>query len=647
MKKTDFKGSSAQLRAIRHGAGAACVIAGPGSGKTFVIVQRIIALIEKGISPNEILVITFTKAAAIEMQHRFTKETNSMYPEVLFGTFHSIFYQIIRSGIKAGDDPVKIMKESDKYRCMNHVLKILQSKPVADNSTDNSCNLRQKGKIFRFSFDQDTITSLLSEISRIKNDGKKADCCDETIPLREYFKEIYDEYTGLLRELNFIDFEDMVLMCYEQLSSNPETLKTYQERFKYILIDEYQDINQMQFEVIKLLAGERQNIFVVGDDDQSIYGFRGSRPELMLSFKNIFPDAKEILLDKNYRCSPEILNASIKVIEENKNRINKKISSGIPDKRGIVKGCSFENRESEFLYILKSIRNRELSQCAIIFRTNVEAAAMAKFLMSENIPCCYRERVEFLHEKRPVSDMLSYLRFAFLGGKRSDFIVLMNQPLRYISRECLRYETVTENDVLGYYSSKGKIYMLEKIQKLFRDIEMIKKLRPYLAIHYVRKVIGYDKHICEKYAGDKKRLSEALSEIDNFMELSKKFRTVEELFNYIEEEKRIGAEIKTKGANSKAGVNIMTMHASKGLEFRTVYLPDLNEGVIPSRKSITKSEIEEERRMFYVAMTRAKKELYLSYVRGNKDNPMRASGFLRNIRDIFTDIINVEKGHGI
>ncbi len=631
LKQTEINGNPAQLRAIEHGDGAACVIAGPGSGKTFVIIKRIIRLIEKGVKPGEILVISFTKAAAIEMQQRFIKETDSMYPEVLFGTFHSIFYQIIKAGMTNYSEPVTIMRETDKYIFMCQVLKVLKSRLKEQKKTDHKIDLPE------ISFDKDTVKALIAEISRIKNDGNKPELCDESVPLREYFTDIFEDYTSIMRSRNMIDFEDMVLICHELLRKNRGLLSLYRNAFRYILIDEYQDINKMQFEVIRLLSGDNSNLFVVGDDDQSIYGFRGSKPEFMLDFKKYFPGAKEILLDRNYRCGKDILDASLKVINENTDRFKKDIKSGLSGKNGKVNGLVFENKEEQYEFIYESLKNKTFSECAVIFRTNLEATSLAKFLISKNIPCYYKEKIELFQDRKAVKEVLSYLKFAYKTGLREDFLVLMNNPLRFIERDSVKNEMVREEDLLKYYSSKGNLYMLGVIQKLFKDIRMIQGLRPYLAIHYIRKVVGFDKFLKEKYSHDKKTLEESLGNLDKLMEICRGFKDKEALWEYLESENRLKEEVKVTAKTAKDGVRLMTMHASKGLEFRYVYLPDLNEGIIPSRKSITAQAIEEERRMLYVAMTRAKDELTMSFIKGTENNPMRMSGFLRPIRNLFSE----------
>ncbi len=605
-----MKCNSAQRSAIEHFEGPACVIAGPGSGKTFVIIQRILNLIRKGVNPGSILTITFTKAAAIEMQQRFIKETDSMYPEVLFGTFHSIFYHIL------DNKDCTILKECDKYKILGHIL---------------------QGR----DYDSESIRLILSEISRLKNTGESPDNCDKSVPFYENFPSIYEEYCEILRDQLLIDFDDMVLLCKEYLYERPDIRRKWQERLSFIQIDEYQDINRMQFEVVRLLLNKKNNLFVVGDDDQAIYGFRGSDPKLMLTFNDYFSDAKQILLDTNYRCAPCILDASKRVIEENNIRFKKDIKAGKKAGISVLKGAAYIDRNDEYTSIIKMIctmkERMSLSEIAIIVRTNTEATGIAKILTEAKIPCFYKEKLVALHEKPVIMDVLSYMAFAKDGQKRSDFLRIMNKPVRYISRQSLAGDVIIEKDLLFYYQKKGKLRMTAAIQKFFRDMSMLSKLNPRMSVHFIRTYIGYDKYLKQKYIGNEKTYQMHIGELDEFEKLCKNFKYYEDLLEYIEDSKGAMESMRRNKCVNKSGVRIMTMHASKGLEFKAVFLPDLNEGIVPSRKSITIEEIEEERRMLYVAMTRAKEELYLGYVKGTKENPMRMSGFLRPVRHLFDE----------
>ncbi|WP_408071112.1 ATP-dependent helicase [Butyrivibrio sp. JL13D10] len=604
----DLRCNSAQRSAIEHFEGPACIIAGPGSGKTFVIIKRILNLIRRGVDPGSILTITFTKAAAIEMQQRFIKETDSVYPEVLFGTFHSIFYHIL------DNRNYSILKEADKYKILRHIL---------------------YGK----DYDNESIRLILSEISRLKNTGDSPLDCDKSVPFYENFPAIYEEYNKILKEQSLIDFDDMVLLCRDYLISRPDIRKKWQNKLSFIQIDEFQDINKMQFEVVKLLLDENHNLFVVGDDDQSIYGFRGSDPKLMLSFDEYYENTRKIILDTNYRCALPILEASKLVISENKVRFIKDIKSGKKHSDGIVSGNAFLDRNEEYSHILKAINTMKtkmpLNEIAIIVRTNTEATCIARVLNENKVPCFYKEKIIALHEKPVIMDVLSYMAFAKDGNKRSDFLRIMNKPVRYICRQCCENQIIVEKELIDYYTKLGKLNMAATVQKLFRDMKLLSKLSPKGAVRFIRGYLGYDKYLKEKNSGNKKVLDTQMDELDEFETLCSDFNYYEDLIEYLDDTSKVLDSMRTSKVLNKQGIRVMTMHASKGLEFKAVFLPDLNEGIVPSRKSITNEEIEEERRMLYVAMTRAKEELYLLYVKGTKENPMRKSGFLRPLNDLF------------
>jgi DNA helicase-2/ATP-dependent DNA helicase PcrA len=317
--------NAAQQQAVMHAKGPAMVLAGPGSGKTTVITERLRYLIEqKAVDPASILVITFTKASAIEMQIRFLKLSDNSYPQVLFGTFHSVFYQIIRDSI------------SNK----NTGLLIADIKFQTEIIRDILSELKAHGKITRQEYDEgcENIPDILSEISRIKNLDIDPEQAGMSIPLAGVFPDIFTSYGKKLREFGRIDFDDMIVRCLNLLTQNASILKKWQQRFRFILIDEYQDINPVQSKIVDLLLGEEKNLFAVGDDDQSIYGFRGSDPAIMLAFNEKFASCggRVINLDINYRSGSEILNASKLVIAENKKRLDKNLAAFEGNKKGGV-----------------------------------------------------------------------------------------------------------------------------------------------------------------------------------------------------------------------------------------------------------------------------------------------------------------------
>jgi DNA helicase-2/ATP-dependent DNA helicase PcrA len=607
------KGNAAQMEAILHVKGPAMVLAGPGSGKTFVIVQRLRNLIiNEKIDPASILVITFTKAAAIEMQQRFMKITDSSYPDVTFGTFHSVFYQIIRQS-NPSNLQQNIITESMKYRFIREILLSAQAKKLITED-DYSEGLEMAGDI-------------ISEISRIKNTKGNPSFCQESIPCREHFDYIFTEYNKMMEDNNYIDFDDMLLKCYRLFEENEAALEKWRNRFKYILIDEFQDINLLQYEIIRELAAEG-NLFVVGDDDQSIYGFRGSDPTIMQQFPEDYKalDPRIITLSTNYRCGKKILSRSMDVINENKLRFPKDLSADVKSIDGYVIPRRYKTRDQQNQAIITFLKERmdSLNDVAFIFRTNSQALSLASVLKQANIPTNLEEYSKILTDSPAVKLCINYLSFACISMKREYFYRIMNKPMRYFSRECAGKEIVTERDVLKFYAgNKGKI---SDTHKFFRQIAMIAKMRPTLSIRFLRREIGVDK----LYPGE----IDALNELS---ELATKMQDNRHLLKTLDE---MGENARNEGAKklNKKGdnmVRLLTMHGSKGLEFEVVWLVGLNEGIIPSRSATTLEQIEEERRMLYVAMTRAKTALIMSYLTGSEDNPMLPSRFLRPVKNLW------------
>ncbi|WP_029232206.1 ATP-dependent helicase [Butyrivibrio sp. VCB2006] len=612
--KNNINGNAAQMEAILHKDGPAMVLAGPGSGKTFVIVNRLVHLIrECSVDPSSVLVITFTKAAAIEMQHRFLKITDSLYPEVCFGTFHSVFYQIIRQSNPS--NKLKIIAEKDKYKFIKDIiLKITNSENIDKQESLEAIEM---------------IGDIISEISRIKNTALSAAMCQKNVPLCSYFPRIYKEYNELLKEFGLVDFDDMILRCYELLINDEALLDTWSRRFKYVLIDEYQDINLMQYKVIRLLC-RSDNLFVVGDDDQSIYGFRGSDPGIMQKFSEDFRSHKPriINLNINYRCGKQILYASNHLIRDNKIRLNKELKPDTASPNGFLIPRRYINRKQQSLAIIKFLKENmdKLQNIALIFRTNSEALAIAGECKQYGIPTNLDTFAKSFTDSPAVKLCENYLRFVYQGKKREFFLRIMNNPNRYITRNALSKDTVNENDLRKYYY--GNSDRIRTIEKLFRQLNMIAHMRPSLSIRFLRNEVGIDK----LYPGEIKAL-------DELSELACKFPDNEILLREIEKirEESMDGE-SNKGTKTKGNcVKLLTMHGSKGLEFDIVWLPGLNEGVIPSRSSVTIEQIEEERRMLYVGMTRAKKALIMSYLTGNAENPMLPSRFLRPIRNLWED----------
>ena len=598
MKKPDISCTKRQEEAISHIAGPALVLAGPGSGKTFVIVQRIHHLItSQGADPAHILVITFTRAAAVEMQERFHRLMGDKTLPVWFGTFHAVFYHILR--------------QSAQYRGYTIITETEKRKLIRDIIHSHN----------RFIYlQEEDIEEILTAVSRYKRKEAKEAEPEIQKMKREDFLFLLEEYQSWLKEFSKFDFDDLLTECLKLLRTDRECLSGWQAQFGYILVDEFQDISPMQYEIIKLLADPENNLFIVGDDDQSIYGFRGANPDSMQCFLADFPEAKRILLDVNFRCHGEIVRAAGKVIGENENRISKEILSC--HEKGV--GLKLYSAESEaelrdaVVHALKEEQKKgRLSDCAMICRTNFECGLWAQSLKESGIPFVLKERPKNRFSHFVMQDICAYLALGQGDFERRHFLRVMNRPVRYMKRDSLPEEQVEREALVRYYRENPSV--MERVKRLYRDIDNLAGKRVHLQIHYIRKVIGYDGYLWEKYGSGK--AEEFIKVGEEFEAFSKKFKSVQDMQDYMREyEQTINEPVK-----EQHGIQLMTIHASKGLEFQNVFLPECNEGKIPSEQSKTPAQIEEERRMFYVAMTRAKHGLFLFFhtERNGKGAPSR------------------------
>lgn len=597
-----------QVQAVIHKDGPCMVLAGPGSGKTLTITKRIEYLIGKHhVSPEEILVITFTKAASIEMKERFVRLCGQKAGPVTFGTFHGIYYGILKWAYRMNAS--NILSEEQKYQLLKQVIGRMEI-DIDD--------------------EKDFLQGIAGEIGNIKNNQ---------IPLAEYeslncseevFREIFEQYEKERKRLKKIDFDDMLVLVYELFKKRPDILSMWQRKFRYILIDEFQDINQVQYDVIRMLAAPENNLFIVGDDDQSIYRFRGARPDIMLGFKKDYPDTKEILLDVNYRSTKAIVNGAARVIRHNVNRYPKQIIT-TNEQGETVHIQEVRHPIEESKYVVSQIQEEKKrgipsSEIAVLFRTNVEARALAETFMEYNMPFRMKERMPNLYEHFIAQDLTTYLKMALGDRSRKSFLAIMNRPNRYIGRDSVEGTTISFESLRKFYCDKD--WMLDRIDQLEVDFRILKNMAPYGAIQYIRKHIGYDEFLKE-YAAFRKinmeDLKEVLREIE---ERAKAFRTIEEWFTHIEEySEELKRQSQQKETDPEA-ITFMTMHGSKGLEFDLVFIIGANETITPYKKAETKEEVEEERRMFYVAMTRARKKLIISYTKERNGKSMAQSRFV-------------------
>lgn len=600
--------NEAQTKAICHKNGPAMVLAGPGSGKTLVITRRVEYLIKKyGVRPEQILVITFTKAAAKEMRERFARITKDDRFPVTFGTFHGIYYGILKWAYRMNAS--NIFSEEEKMMLLREVI---------------------AGMELEIEDEKEFLQGIASEIGQIKNNRLSLEEYESSNCSDQMFRQIYEEYERRRKLLKKIDFDDMLVLCYELFQKRPDILQMWQKKFQYILIDEFQDINQVQYDVIRMLALPENNLFIVGDDDQSIYRFRGARPEIMLGFSKDYPNAKSIILDVNYRSTKAVVSAARRVIERNKNRYQKEIIT-VNEQGDNVHIQEVRHPVEESHYVREQIAKAvaagtEPSQIAVLYRTNTEPRALVETFMEYHIPFQMKEHLPNLYEHFIGRDFQSYMRMALGGRDRGDFLMIMNRPNRYIGRDSVDRGEISFENLRKYYMEKD--WMVDRIDQLEVDLKVIRRMTPYAAIQYIKKSVGYDLFLNE-YAIKRKMKLEDLQELIREMEeRAKEFKTIEEWFDHIEkytEELRMQAVTRTENRNA---VSLMTFHAAKGLEYDTVFIIGANEDVTPYKKAELPEEMEEERRMFYVAMTRAKKHLTISYVREKNGKAMEQSRFL-------------------
>lgn len=575
-----------------HKDGPMLVLAGPGSGKTSVITNRTRMLIEEyGVSPREILVITFTKAAAQEMKERFLKMMGAEQSAVNFGTFHAIFFTILKYAYNF--TAANIIREEDKNRFFTETIRKMQLE-IED--------------------EKEFVSNIISEVGLVKSERMQVEYYYSMNCSEEAFQKIYKEYDKFLRDRNLIDFDDMLLMCYDLLVKRPDILKLWQQKFKYILIDEFQDINQVQYDIIRLLAKPEDNLFIVGDDDQSIYRFRGAKPEIMLNFKKDYPRCREVLLDYNFRSTPNIVKAALSVVKNNTNRFDKKISA-VKKEADPVKVITFKTLEEENTEVVKEIMKlREegvsLTEIAVLFRTNTGARGLIDKLMEYNIPFRMKDSIPNIFEHWITRNIIAYMQIAMGGNERALYLEIMNRPKRYVTREVLNEPEISLTELMKKYQDKA--WMIERLEKLQYDLVMLKKMDPYAAINYIRKGIGYDEYL-EDYAKFRRiKVEELYDTIEELQESAKGYQTFQEWFTHMEEYKQeLQEQMENRRRYHVDSISLATMHSSKGLEYEAVFIVDANEGITPHRKAVLDEDMEEERRMFYVAMTRAKRLLYI------------------------------------
>ena len=531
---------------------------------------------------------------------------------VTFGTFHSVFYKILRKSRRY--EATEILSERQKT---DYIREIIGRYGISSNDISE---LSQ---------------NIINDIGNIKGNMLNVQEYEPSCCKKEDFIKVYNAYNLELKKDGKMDFDDILRECYLLLCENHTILEQWRELYKYILIDEFQDINRIQMNIIELLASPLNNIFVVGDDDQSIYGFRGARPEIMIEFKDYYPEAELIVLDVNYRSTQSIINVAGRVIENNKTRLDK-CAHANNDKDFQPDIRKFRNQVEELKFVVSKIKEYEnqgisLSEMAILVRNNSQIQEISSFLKNRKIEAESGKHRSNIYNGMVAKDILSYVRGAlkFDGTYfNEDLIYVLNKPQRYISRQVVL--SVNMN-----ISAVRRIYSKNNIDSFLFHIEMIRKLPPQAALSYIRKGAGYEEYLRLYAIESNIPMSGLLKQLEQLVQECSKFNTLEHWINSIDSAQNSEGQNFGKNSSGEGGtnnrINIMTMHGSKGLEFKAVFIVDANQGIIPTSKALRERDFEEERRLFYVAITRAIDYLNIYAVEERLGCPIEVSMFVEEM----------------
>lgn len=583
--------------------GPVLVVACPGSGKTTTMIARAKALVDYGVNPAKLLVITFTKQAATHMQQKYEKAYGK--EGITFGTIHSICYRMLQS--VAGYTKKDILLESEKWAFLAGQL---------------------HGKVAAAEMEE-TISGIMREISFIKNKCIPPEAYEPDSTDKRTFCILFHAYEDFRKSAGKIDFDDMLILARDILFNNGMVLEEYRKKFSYIMIDEFQDTNRVQADIFYLLAGENGNILVVGDDDQNVYGFRAAESAIMLDFPKKFPNCKIIYLDTNYRSEPEIIEIASKLIACNKKRFEKDFK-GEKKGKGHIKITCFPDvvkQRDSVVEQLKKLHETGVpyEEMSVLYRTNKQNLMYVQALMKEEIPFYTTEAVKDHHMEFPFQDFMAYYRLAAGNPWKGDLQRILNRPSRYLKGDAFKnciynIDQMIEcaNRCSNPDAAKDRIY------SMVDDIENLATMNPTQFVGYLYNVMDYRAGALSYAAYCGKDESEVDELLDSLKDEAKQFNTMQEWVDYA---KTYNKKLQEKRKN-KEGICLSTYHSAKGLEWDYVFLIDCNEDMTPFKKAESPEEIEEERRLFYVAVTRARKGVRFTWVSNNGPKKMFPSRFL-------------------
>lgn len=574
------------------------VLAGPGSGKTSVLISHIEQLITNShAKPEEILVVTFTRAAAREMRERYLKNSGISSTKVNFGTLHGVFYAILRGTKKTAGKRLVAGEEKRRILCT-----LLEDLGQDREQRKEQAELLEK------------------EFSRVKKCRDLQSFEPESLE-KEQFLQAVSSYRDILDRSNSMDFDDLAGEVRKLLTEDAGIRQYWQNRFSYVLVDEFQDIDQEQYELLKILAAPQDNLFLVGDDDQSIYGFRGAAPEVMQQVPEDFPGLAQVVLDVNYRCRSRIMDCADRLIIHNSVRFAKKARPA-GKAPGCVRGLSAGDKRKEWKFLAEEIRHqlqagKKAGSVAVLTRTHAGMRGILLTLWEQGVPCRTDAGMQKLSGHFIWKDICAYLQIAAGKKDRRYYLGILNKPDRYLRRENFPDPEVNWQRCFAVLEEDSMEF--SRLRRFQTELQSLKGLVPLAALYCIRHHIGYEEYLMELAERQHRDPGELMGVLDILKQLAAGKRTLEEYVRAVETH---------VWPVHEDGVNVCTLHASKGLEYDVVYIPDVNEGNIPWHEAETKEAVEEERRLLYVGMTRAKEELCLLWTDDREGNLIRPSRFL-------------------
>jgi DNA helicase II / ATP-dependent DNA helicase PcrA len=627
LMKNSVKIDEKQASAVLDTEGSLIVLSGAGSGKTRVLTARTAYMLtEKKVDPKSIMLVTFTSKAASEMKSRllsYPQMDRGTINQLVSGTFHSIFYRIL------------LFHQPQKW----------SSEKLLKKEWQRSQILKDAGKEIDLSEKEFAFDLALQQIGFWKNTLLRPDDIKPESDWEEKTAYLFKKYEEFKMQKGLFDFDDMLIGCYQMFTNTPALLEQYQNRFHYFLIDEFQDINKVQYELIKLFSEKHKNVCAVGDDDQSIYSFRGSDPSFLLEFEKDFPYSKVITLDQNYRSSHEIVTAANHVISANKQRRSKKMKAQFTQDHLPLLFYPYDEEE-EATMIITDLQERitngaKPSDFAILYRTNASSRAIFERLANSNLPFKIDQDTESFYERRIVKSLLSFLMIS-LNEDNQGALSNILPPL------FLRQSALQETKALSIlhdcsyleallHLKTGHSFQEKKLKKTVQLIRSLKNAKPLNAIETIEKEIGFQDFL-KKRGNEANKLERGSDDLKDLKVAAGAFDSIESLLQHAEHMSAMIKEVKNLGKHFDDAITLSTIHRAKGLEYSSVYVLGVVDGSLPhdfaldSYRNGDFSPLEEERRLLYVAITRAKEQLFLSALQNKRGKKAYCSRFLTPLK---------------